>query len=81
MAAKKRGSAKRKSSTKKRAKPKGAACRRAEKVVTNRKRDYQKALTKIKSLKKATKLAEKSANKRHAELVKAQNRAKAICRG
>jgi len=50
-------------------------------VVTRRKRDHKKALAKIKGLKKAVRLAEKSARKKKAEVLKAQKRAKIICGG
>jgi len=78
----KRKAPKRKSAAKaKRRKPVGKACRNANMVVTRRKRDHTKALAKIKGLKKAVRLAEKSANKRKAEVLKAQKRAKMICSG
>ncbi|MCH8916285.1 MAG: hypothetical protein IIA82_10670 [Thaumarchaeota archaeon] len=50
-------------------------------TVTRRKRDHKKALAKIKSLKKAVRLAEKSATKKKNEVLKAQKRAKIICSG
>lgn len=59
----------------------GKACRRANMTVTRRKRDYIKALAKIKSLKKLLNLAESSATKKRNEVLKAQKRAKAICSG
>ncbi len=68
-------------STSKRRKPVGKACRNANMVVTRRKRDYKKALAKIKSLKKAVRLAEKSATKKRNEVIRVQKRAKTICSG
>lgn len=66
---------------KRRKAPVGKACRNAQKVVTRRKNDYKKALNKIKSLKKQTRLAEKTANKKRKAVIEAQNRARKICRG
>jgi len=82
MASKKsRRKATKRKSTSKRRKPVGKACRNANMVVTRRKRDHTKALAKIKSLKKAVRLAEKSDTKKRNEVLKAQKRAKTICSG
>ena len=77
----KRKAPKRKSAKSKRRKPVGRACRNANMVITRRKRDYKKALAKVKSLKKAVRLAEKSTTKKKNEVLMAQKRAKMICSG
>ncbi len=68
-----------KRSPSKRRKPAGRACRNANMTVTRRKRDHAKALAKIKSLKKQTRLAEKSATRKKNEVLNAQKRAKLLC--
>jgi len=71
----KRRTPKRKVAPKRKRKPVGKARRRADMVVTRRKRDHKKALAKINTLKRSLRLAEKSATKKKNEVLSAQKRA------